>query len=64
MATLLAQLVTKDALSKSAIEVRSQTAIKQLLTRSIFAVCLNCTKQGCNPPTAEAIDAAITRGSA
>lgn len=59
MATLLTQLMTKDG----TIETISNAECASILTRCIYAACLNCTKHGCKPPTTAAIDAALAKGT-
>ena len=56
MATLLAELVSTpmDDLSKE--------DLTNLLQRSIHAACLNCLKEGCDPPASKAIDGALIDG--
>lgn len=62
MATLLARLAAGANLSGQAISALSQAEIAALLERCLYAACLNCAKQGCNPPTSDAIDAALAKG--
>ncbi|MEM1301605.1 MAG: PfkB family carbohydrate kinase, partial [Pseudomonadota bacterium] len=51
--TLLAQLSGKGLTDKSAISELSETEIAELLTFSMGAAAVNCTRAGCNPPTPE-----------
>ena len=59
MATLLTQAMAKD----DTIASMSHSECASLLKRCIYAACLNCTKHGCHPPTAAAIDAALAKGT-
>lgn len=57
MATLLAQLAGSNASDLDA------AALNRIMRRALFAACLNCTKEGCDPPTTKAIEAALVRGT-
>ena len=56
MASLLASLLSlpKTPLSKN--------GLTDILGRAIYAACLNCLKEGCDPPTSKAIDYALIHG--
>lgn len=59
MATLIAGLAVNDQLGKNAIMALSEDALAALIKRGIYAACLNCTKEGCNPPTAAQLAQAL-----
>ncbi|WP_439136959.1 carbohydrate kinase family protein [Roseicyclus sp.] len=59
MATLIAGLAEKDRLGKDAIAALPEDALADLIKRGIYAACLNCTKEGCNPPTAAELAQAL-----
>lgn len=56
MATLLAGLIPFS------IDSMSRDDLTDILQRSIHAACLNCLKEGCDPPTSKAIDDALIHG--
>ena len=62
-ATILAYLVQHGLLSMRGLETLQSAHLQALVLRGVFAACLNCTKAGCNPPTAGAIDDALARGA-
>jgi len=51
--TLLAQLAAKGLTDKAAISALDEAEIAELLTFSMGAAAVNCTRAGCNPPTPE-----------
>lgn len=61
MATLLASLAAKDQLSAKALAAASAADLHDLLKRGVQAACLNCAKEGCDPPVTTAIDTAMAR---
>ena len=62
MASLIAGLTQQGQLSGDAIGGLTETELVGLVTRGIFAACLNCTKEGCDPPSAADVAQAMTRG--
>jgi fructokinase len=62
MASLLAGLAQQGHLSGAAIAALTQTDLTALVKRGIFAACLNCTKEGCDPPHAADLAQSLTRG--
>lgn len=62
MATLIAGLAADGRLDKAAIEALSADALAALIKRGIYAACLNCTKEGCNPPSAAELTGALQSG--
>lgn len=62
MATVLAQLSAQNLLSAEMLERMTPVQLGRLLQRSVHAAVLNCAKEGCDPPSSDAIDAAIERG--
>lgn len=60
MATLIATLVQKNALTADALTTMSVTEIESLITRAAQAAALNCERDGCNPPSFDEINAALT----
>ncbi len=63
MATILASLAANNQLSANALGAASAADLCKLLERGVQAACLNCTKEGCDPPTSTAIDDAMARGT-
>ncbi len=59
MATLVAGLAEQDRLGQDAITALREDELAALIKRGIFAACLNCTKEGCNPPTAAELSLAL-----
>jgi fructokinase len=59
MATLIAGLADADVLNSGALANLTKDALQQLLRRGVQAACLNCAKEGCNPPTAAEINQAL-----
>ncbi len=59
MATLVASLADKGLLSVEGLSGVSEDDLKNLLLRGVQAACLNCAREGCNPPTAAEIDQAL-----
>ena len=59
MATLIAGLAANDQLGKDAIIALGEDALAALIKRGIYAACLNCTKEGCNPPSAAELAEAL-----
>lgn len=51
MATLIAGLAQEDRLSKHGMAGLTEAALAALITRGLTAACLNCTKEGCDPPS-------------
>lgn len=64
MATVLASLAKVGLLSDQGLSHLTTNQLSALLTRAVQAACLNCAKEGCDPPTSAAIDAEIAQGSA
>lgn len=56
MATLVAGLADKGLLSVDALANITNEDLETLLQRGVQAACLNCAREGCNPPTAAEID--------
>ena len=56
MATLVASLVGAPLTDPSEEDLRG------VITRCLYAACLNCMQKGCNPPTAAQIDHALAQG--
>jgi fructokinase len=59
MATVLATLAGRDALSADALDGLDKDSLRLLLMRAGQAAALNCEQSGCNPPSRSAIDAAL-----
>ena len=59
MATLLATLAARDALSAQALEAMDADDLRYLLRRAGQAAALNCEHSGCNPPSRSDIDVAL-----
>lgn len=59
MATLLATLAARDALSAQALEAMDADDLRYLLRRAEQAAALNCEHSGCNPPSRSDIDVAL-----
>ena len=59
MATLIAGLAANDQLGKDAIIALGEDALAALIKRGIYAACLNCTKESCNPPSAAELAEAL-----
>jgi len=59
MATTLATLAARDALSAEALKGLSREDLEAIMTRAAMAAKLNCEQQGCEPPTLGALDAAL-----
>ena len=55
MATILATLLGGG----QELEALTEAKLRQVLQRGVQAACLNCAQEGCDPPTAAAIDAAL-----
>lgn len=51
--TLLAQLAARGLTDKASVAALDADTIKELLTFSMGAAAVNCTRAGCNPPTPE-----------
>lgn len=62
MASLLAGLAQQGQLCGAAIAALTQTELTALIKRGLFAACLNCTKEGCDPPHAADLAQSLTRG--
>jgi fructokinase len=62
MASLIAGLAEQDALTKGAIAALDAGGLAALITRGIYAACLNCTREGCNPPSAAELALALETG--
>lgn len=60
MATLIAGLADMGLLSDLALADITDVQLRALLSRGVQAACLNCGKEGCNPPRANEIDAALS----
>lgn len=56
MATLIALLLNTH------LDTLSQKDLEAIAQRCIYAACLNCLKEGCDPPTSAAIDDALIQG--
>lgn len=63
MATLIAGLSDEGLLSDAALANISQADLHKLLLRGVQAACLNCGKEGCNPPTVTEINDALAKTS-
>lgn len=59
MGTLLATLADQGALNGAAVAGMDEAGLTALLKRAAQAAALNCQQEGCNPPTAPEIDAAL-----
>lgn len=59
MATLIATLSQKNALSEDALAAMSAEDVKNLITRAAQAAALNCERDGCNPPSFEELENAL-----
>lgn len=59
MATLIATLVQKNALTAEALAALSIAEIESLISRAAQAAALNCERDGCNPPSFEEIEDVI-----
>lgn len=59
MATLIATLEQKNALSVDALAAMSVTEVESLITRAAQAAALNCERDGCNPPSFDEIEVAF-----
>ncbi|MCR8827820.1 carbohydrate kinase family protein [Pseudosulfitobacter koreensis] len=59
MATLLAALADRSALSAEVLDGMDQSDLTALLTRAGQAAALNCERSGCNPPSRSELDAAL-----
>lgn len=59
MATLVAGLADMGLLSDNALANITKDDLQKLLWRGVQAACLNCEKEGCNPPTVAEIDRAL-----
>jgi fructokinase len=59
MATLLAGLARIDAVSPEALSGLDKSDIEGLIRRAGMAAAINCSRAGCNPPTAKELDAAL-----
>lgn len=62
MATTLAHLSAQSLLSGAALSAMTETDLQALLKRGVYAACLNCCKEGCDPPTTPALDTALREG--
>ena len=60
MATLLAGLARIDALSRDAVAGLGRDEIEAMLRRAGMAAAINCSRAGCNPPTVQELEAALT----
>ena len=56
MATLLATLAQRGALSATSLADMSTTDIESLITRAAKAAAINCERSGCNPPRLTELD--------
>lgn len=59
MATILSDLAKQNHLSSEWFEGADMADLQMILKRALCAACLNCEKEGCDPPTAASIEAAI-----
>jgi len=55
MATMLAWLVDEQISDQQTIATLSADDLEAMMTRAAKAAAMNCEKQGCNPPTREAV---------
>lgn len=62
MASLLAGLAHQGRLSGPAIAELSEADLGALVKRGIYAACLNCTREGCDPPGAAELAQALQSG--
>ena len=60
MASLLVWCSRNQIDSRTEMEKLSEAQIKQALQRAAIAAALNCQKQGCQPPSLQEIDAALS----
>lgn len=61
MATLIAGLAQNDQLKAASIPHLSTQDLAALVHQGVFAACLNCTKKGCDPPTAAELAQSLAR---
>ena len=64
MATLLAQLSRSSSMTSDALEAMDIEAVEELLNWAACAAALNCERDGCDPPTLEALEACCGRFTA
>lgn len=62
MASIIAGLAAGGRLSQEGLGGLSQGELNALLRRGIFAACLNCTREGCDPPSAAELAQALSDG--
>lgn len=62
MASLLAGLAHQGRLSGPSIAELSEAELSALVQRGIYAACLNCTREGCDPPSAAELAQALQSG--
>lgn len=62
MASLLAGLAHQGRLSGRSIAELSEADLSALVQRGIYAACLNCTREGCDPPSAAELAQALQNG--
>ena len=60
MGTLLAGLADNGQLTSNALDQITSDNLASLIKRAIYAACLNCTKEGCDPPFAEQLEHALS----
>ena len=61
MATVLASLAGLGVLNNDGLGQLTALELSTMLNRAVQAACLNCAKEGCDPPTSAAIDAAMLK---
>lgn len=59
MASLLAGLAITGHLSPDALHALTADELASLIKRGLYAACLNCTKEGCDPPDAAVLTNAL-----
>lgn len=61
MATLIATLVQRNALTADALATMNVGDVESLITRAAQAAALNCERDGCNPPSFKEIEIALNQ---
>lgn len=61
MATLLAGLADGGVLSPEGLDTLTVNDLTMILSRAATAAAINCTRAGCNPPTRQDLEAALTK---
>ena len=62
MASLLAGLAEQGRLAQTALVALTEDELTLLVKRGLYAACMNCTKEGCDPPGAAALAQALRDG--